>query len=38
VSIEQGAVRLREHGADLVISLGRPSNGRPQLAQGETVP
>jgi hypothetical protein len=38
VAIEQGAVRLREHGADLVVSLGRPSNGRPQLAQGETLP
>jgi hypothetical protein len=37
VAIEQGAVRLREHGADLVVSLGRPGNGR-QLAQGETVP
>jgi hypothetical protein len=38
VAIEQDAVRLREHGAELVISLGRPSNGRPPIVQGETVP
>ncbi len=38
VAIEPGAVRFREHGAELVVLLGRPSNGRPQTAQGETVP
>jgi hypothetical protein len=38
VAIEQGAVRFRERGTELVISLGRPGNGRPQSVQGETVP
>ena len=38
VAIERDAVRLREQGAELVIHLGRPSNGRPQSVQGETVP
>ena len=38
VAIEQGAVRMRERGTELVVSLGRPGNGRPQSVQGETVP
>jgi hypothetical protein len=38
VAIEQDAVRLREHGTQLLISLGRPGNGQPQSVQGETVP
>jgi hypothetical protein len=38
VAIEQDAVRLREQGAELVISLGRPGNGRPQSVQGEKGP
>jgi hypothetical protein len=45
VAVEPGAVRLREHGAELVISLGRAAEPRPSaaerrplLVQGETVP
>lgn len=38
VAIEQSAVRLREIGSELVISLGRPAQGRPPAVQGETVP
>jgi hypothetical protein len=38
VAIEHEVVRLRENGTELVIHLGRPSNGRPQSAQGETLP
>ncbi|HUQ53208.1 MAG TPA: hypothetical protein VM692_13365 [Gammaproteobacteria bacterium] len=38
VAIEHDVVRLRERGAELVIHLGRPGDGRPQSVQGETVP
>jgi hypothetical protein len=38
VAIEHEAVRLRENGTELVIHLGRPSNGQPQSVQGETLP
>ena len=37
VAIELDSVRLREHGAERVISLRRPGAGR-QSVQGETVP
>jgi hypothetical protein len=38
VAIESNAVRLRERGAELVVSLGRPAQDRPPITQGETVP
>lgn len=38
VAIEQSAVRLRVQGRELVVSLGRPAQGRPPTVQGETVP
>jgi hypothetical protein len=38
VAIEPNAVRLRERGTELVISLSRPTQGRPPIVQGETVP
>jgi hypothetical protein len=38
VAIERNAVRLREQGNELVISLGRPAQGRPPPVQGETAP
>lgn len=37
VAIEPGVVRLREHGAELVISLGLRDKAQPKLP-GETVP
>jgi hypothetical protein len=37
VAIELDAVRVREGGAERVVSLGRPAGGRPSV-QGETVP
>jgi hypothetical protein len=37
VANEHDSVRLRERGAEVVISLGRPGNGRPSV-QGEAVP
>jgi hypothetical protein len=38
VAIDHDAVRLRERGTELVISLGRPSDGRLRIVQGETPP
>jgi hypothetical protein len=38
VAIERNTVRLREQGSEVVISLGRPVQGRPPAVQGETVP
>jgi hypothetical protein len=38
VAIELNAVRLREHGTERVILLSRPTQGRPPIVQGETVP
>jgi hypothetical protein len=38
VAIERNAVRLREQGIEVVISLGRPAQGRTPAVQGETVP
>ena len=36
VRIEPNAVHLREHGADLVVLLGRPGTGRQLVSEGET--
>jgi len=36
VRIEPNAVHLREHGADLVVLLGRPGTGRQSVSEGET--
>jgi hypothetical protein len=36
VQIEPNAVHLREHGADLVVLLGRPGTGRQSVSEGET--
>lgn len=38
VAIERDAVRLRDRGKDLVISLAPPAGGRSRSVQGETVP
>ncbi len=38
VAIEPGAVRLREHGVEVVVSLGRSRSVRSPLVQGDTVP
>jgi hypothetical protein len=38
VAIEPNAVRLREHGVELVVSLGRSRSARTPLVQGDTVP
>ena len=38
VAIEPGAVRLREHGVEVVVSLGRSRSARSPLVQGDTVP
>jgi hypothetical protein len=37
VAIEHDSVRLREKGAEVVVSLGRPGSGRPSV-QGDAVP
>jgi hypothetical protein len=37
VAIEHDSVRLREKGAEVVVSLGRPGSGRPSM-QGDAVP
>lgn len=37
LAIEHDSVRVRDRGAELVISLGRPQNGRPR-AQGVELP
>jgi hypothetical protein len=37
-AIEPAAVRLREHDAEFLVSLGRPEKGPPAIVQGETVP
>jgi hypothetical protein len=34
--IEPNAVHLRQHGADLVVPLGRPTAAEPTVSQGET--
>ena len=38
VAIEPGAVRLRDNGSELVISLAKSASARPPLVQGVTVP
>jgi hypothetical protein len=38
VTIEPKAVRFRENGTELVISMGRSASARPPIAQGDTVP
>jgi hypothetical protein len=38
VAIESSVVRLREHGVELVVSLGRSRSVRMPLVQGDTVP
>lgn len=38
VAIEPAAVRLREAGTELVVSLGQPQPERPSTVQGEVAP
>lgn len=38
VAIEPGAVRFRDNGTELVISLPRSASARAPIVQGETVP
>jgi hypothetical protein len=38
VRIEPNAVHLRQHGADLVVPLGRPGTGGHSVSEGETAP